>query len=459
MKKLITLCVVLSLHMVAFGQCWQSIVVQTQSLALKTDGTLWAWGYNTYGELGDGTTVSRTIPKQIGIDRNWKALSAGYFHSVAIKTDGTLWGWGDNSDGELGDGTIIKRFNPAQIGTDKDWRSTAVGYGNTVAIKTNGTLWAWGANIYGEMGDGTTTNILVPTQVGTANDWQMVGISHHTVALKKDGTLWAWGFNLYGQLGLGDTAHKTTPRQIGVAKDWQFISVGSEHTMAIKTDGTLWAWGHNWNGQLGDGTSGGTADKFTPEQIGTAKDWQLVSAGNYHTMAIKKDGTLWGWGNNSYWELGDSSLRSALTPKQIGTANDWQWVSAGNFHTMALKKDGTLWGCGDNFYGELGDSTTVDKVMLTRINIDCSVTSIDEQHTVANNISFTLYPNPADNRVFIKNESHLVIDRINILDMMGKEVLTTTNTSSVNIASLATGVYVVQIVAGGTPYQSRLVKR
>lgn len=173
-------------------------------------------------------------------------------------------------------------------------------------------------------------------------------------------------------------------------------------------------------------------------------------------MSIKKDGTLWAWGPNIFGQLGDGTLAiSQNTPIEIGTAGDWQLISVGNLYTVALKKDGTLW---VNTNGELGDSTNTIKVSPEHIKtISCTPTAIEEQHIDTNDIS--LYPNPADEVVFIKNESHLVVDQINVLDMMGKVVLTTINTSSVNIASLAAGIYVVQILAGSMPYQYRLVKR
>src|SRR5439155_1562430 len=185
----------------------------THTVALKSDGTLWAWGLNAYGQLGDGTTSrDRASPVAVGADSNWSAVAAGKgengrAHTVALKTDGTLWAWGHNGFGELGDGTPLSRSSPVQVGSTTDWMVVCAGASHTVALKSHGTLWAWGINVDGQLGDGTTaTQRLEPVQVGTATNWAAVaaGVSH-TVALKADGTLWAWGQNTFGQLGAGTT--------------------------------------------------------------------------------------------------------------------------------------------------------------------------------------------------------------------------------------------------------------
>jgi len=316
------------------------------TVAIKTDGTLWAWGGNWDGVLGDGTTISREVPVQIGAATNWASVTASGTHTVAIRTDGTLWAWGRNWHGELGDGTTITlRINPTQIGTATSWASVSAGHGRTVAIRTDGTLWAWGRNWYGELGDGTTiTPRINPTQIGTATNWTYVSAgSMHTVAMRTDGTLWAWGNNSRGQLGDDTITHRNTPVQIGTYTDWAYVSAGSEHTIAIKTDGSLWAWGSNSRGQLGDGT---TIDRSTPVRIGTATNWAYVSAGQSHTMAIRTDGTLWAWGCNSHGELGDRTTTSRNTPVQIGTDTDWVSITAGGLHTAAIRRNGTLWAWG-----------------------------------------------------------------------------------------------------------------
>jgi hypothetical protein len=216
-------------------------------LALKPDGSLWAWGDNRHGQLGDGTTA-RSTPVQVltGV----AAVSAGTWHTLALKTDGSLWAWGWNGVGQLGDGTTTDRLTPVQVLSGV--AAVSAGHNHTLAIKTDGSLWAWGSNQYGQLGDGTTTERLTPVQVLTrvvATDAN----HYHTLALKTDGSLWAWGNNQYGRLGDGTTTDRSTPVPVltGVAA----VAAGVAHTLARKTDGSLWAWGYNGFAQLGDGTT------------------------------------------------------------------------------------------------------------------------------------------------------------------------------------------------------------
>jgi len=332
-----------------------------QTVTIRTDGTLWAWGGNISGLLGDGTTTDRLTPIQIGMVTDWAFVAAGDSHTVAIRTDGTLWAWGSNSNGQLGDGTTTNRLTPIQIGTTMNWATVATSRNRTVAIRTDGTLWAWGSNSNGQLGDGTTTDRLTPIQIGTATNWASVSADwYHTVAIRTDGTLWAWGQNDYGRLGDGTTTGRLTPIQIGTATNWTSISAGRNQTVAIRTDGTLWAWGQNDYGRLGDGT---TTDRLTPIQIGTAMNWTSVSATGGATVAIRTDGTLWAWGVNHWGMLGIDYAPHTVrrTPIQIGVATNWASVAMGWGHTVAVRTDGTLWAWGRNQWGQLGDGTTTDR--------------------------------------------------------------------------------------------------
>jgi alpha-tubulin suppressor-like RCC1 family protein len=341
------------------------------TIAIKTDGTLWAWGSNKYGQLGDGTNTDRFTPTQIGTDKNWAVVSAGNYNTtMAIKTDGTLWAWGSNYGGRLGDGTEVDKNVPTQIGTDKDWAVVSAGDYHTVALKTNGSLWAWGLNYYGQLGDGTSEQKTVPTWVDWGCfDWRIISAGmNFTLAIKADGSLWCWGDNYYGQLGDGSNgtnAAKYSLTQIGIDKDWASVSAGGAHSVAIKTNGSLWAWGDNNMGQIGDGTS---ANKNIPNQIGVDKDWAVVSAGTVHTMAIKTNGTIWAWGSNGSGQLGDGTNSDKHVPTQFGDGNVWAGVSAGLNHTLAIKIDGTLWGWGLNSNGQIGYGTSTSmRIIPTQI--------------------------------------------------------------------------------------------
>ncbi|MBZ0219539.1 MAG: chitobiase/beta-hexosaminidase C-terminal domain-containing protein [Candidatus Methylomirabilis sp.] len=374
---------------------WASVATgDNHTIALKSDGRLWAWGYNYYGQLGDGTTAQRNAPVEItNIGTEWASIAAGYFHTSALKADGTLWAWGRNYYGQLGDGTTTDKYPPVQIGTDNKWASVAAGGAHTIALKSDGTLWAWGRNDFGQLGDGTTTNKYAPVQIGTDNDWASVAVgNYHAIALKSDGTLWAWGRNDSGQLGDGTTTDKYAPVQIGTDNDWASVVAGHEHAIALKSDGTLWAWGRNFAGQLGDGT---TIDKTAPVQIGTDNNWVLVAIGGNSNIALKSDGTLWAWGDDNYGQLGDGDETTIYryAPVQIGTDNKWASVATGGAHTIALKSDGTLWAWGRNAYGQLGDGTTTNKYAPVQIGADNNWASVaaGAQHSIALKSDGTLW--------------------------------------------------------------------
>ena len=196
---------------------WEFVTAEKYStLAIKTDGSLWAWGQNDFGQLGDGTYTNKRIPTRIGTDTDWAVVVTSFgAHTMAIKTDGSLWAWGKNGNGELGDGTRKSKCIPTRIGTDTDWAVITTGSKYSLAIKADGSLWAWGYNNSGRLGDGTTTDKIIPTRIGTDTDWaDVVAGDAHTVGIKTDGSLWTWGYNYYGQLGDGTTTNKLVPTLI-----------------------------------------------------------------------------------------------------------------------------------------------------------------------------------------------------------------------------------------------------
>ena len=332
--------------------------------AVKTDGTLWSWGLNTNGQLGQDDKVSRSSPVQVGSDNNWSHVAAGDYYTIAIKTNGTLWAWGQNTSfGELGQGDKVSRSSPVQIGTDTNWSVVDAGNNHVLAVKTTGTLWAWGFNGNGELGDGTLTNRSLPVQIGTLSTWTSVSAgSNHGFAIKNDNTLWGWGRGGSGELGDNTTSNSSSPIQIGT--NYSKVSAGGYYTLAIKTDGTLWGWGSNNKYQLG---LGNTTTYSSPVQIGSG--YASVSAGpddgsiSYGTsLAVKTNGTMWGWGNNSVGQVGTSiNVGSEVTSSlQIGNDTNWSVTADGIAHGVALKTNNTLWGWGINLYGQVGDGTTND---------------------------------------------------------------------------------------------------
>ena len=279
-----------------------------------------------YGELGLGDSdffegTNRNAPARVGTASDWKAVSGGHHYTLALKADGSLWAWGFN----LGD--TNNRSTPTRVGTAGDWKEVLAGDGHTLAIKTDGSLWAWGSNLWGALGLRGYDLLSSPTRVDTAGDWMAVSTGlHYTLALKTDGSLWAWGFNWYGQLGLGYSTDWNAPTRVGTAGDWKTVSAGQYHTLAIKTDGSLWAWGRNKYGVLGIGLGGDIfedTNQNAPTRVGTASDWKEVLAGTNHTVAIKNDGSLWAWGGNYHGQLGIGNTIGKVVPTLVvGAATD-----------------------------------------------------------------------------------------------------------------------------------------
>ena len=290
---------------IAGGTNWKQVSCgYAITAAIKTDGTLWLCGYGTYGQLGNNASGfpggSRSSPVQtITGGTNWKQVSCGLGtdsgHTAAIKTDGTLWTWGGNSRGQLGDGTRVNKSSPVQtIAGGTNWKSVSAGYNSTAAIKTDGTLWVCGYNNNGQLGDSTTAHKSSPVQtIAGGTNWKQVSMGGygHMAAVKTDGTLWLCGYNAHGELGRGSAdfvAHASPAQTIAGGTNWKSVSCGHRnHVAAIKTDGTLWGWGLNDHGKLGDNT---ITDKSSPVQtIAGGTNWKSAGSGVYHTIALKDD--------------------------------------------------------------------------------------------------------------------------------------------------------------------------
>jgi alpha-tubulin suppressor-like RCC1 family protein len=275
---------------------------------------------------------------------NWKQVAPGIYHTAAIKTDGTLWTWGQNTYGQLGDNTTTHKSSPVQtVAGGTNWKQVACG-NHTAAIKTDGTLWTWGRDNYGQLGDNTTANKSSPVQtVAGGTNWKQVSSgTNHTAAIKTDGTLWTWGRDNYGQLGNNTTANKSSPVQtVAGGTNWKQVAGDATHTAAIKTDGTLWMWGYNLYGQLGNNT---ITSKSSPVQtVAGGTNWKQISCGYHHTIAIKTDGTLWTWGYDNYGQLGNNTITSKSSPVQtVAGGTNWKQVAGGGYHTIAIS-EGDNW--------------------------------------------------------------------------------------------------------------------
>jgi alpha-tubulin suppressor-like RCC1 family protein len=299
---------------------WSNITAGYGHVILqKSDGTLWGMGDNSSGQLGSDVFGFYTVIVQIGTGNDWSQISAGkQNHTLGIKANGTLWSWGNNQYGKLGDGTTVDKYAPTQIGTETNWVQVSAGGYHSMAIKTDGTLWTWGDNQYAALGDGTTNNRLVPTQIGT-DTWAAIAAGeNYSVAIKTDGTLWAWGLNNFGQLGDGTGASRAAPVKISTFTDWTKIFAEFAHNLAIRANQTLWSWGLDNYGQLGNGGNGGNSPQV---QVGTDTDWNQITEGYEHSVALKNDGSLWAWGYDFFGQVGDGVNLDNWEPTLINCPN------------------------------------------------------------------------------------------------------------------------------------------
>jgi alpha-tubulin suppressor-like RCC1 family protein len=330
-------------------------------MALLADGTLRSWGYNDQGALGfdnpSGQSSTYSTPQFVSGISQVISIAAGNNHSVALCSDGSLWTWGYNSSGQLGDGTTTNHSAPAHVSGVSNVGTVAAGGNHTVIQKLDGTLWAWGSNSSGQLGNGTTTNSSSPTQITSISSVSdVIAGSDSTLFLKSDGTIWGCGNNANGQLGDGTTTNRSTPVQANGLSQIVAIAEGASHTIALKADGTVWTWGRNVNGQLGrTGTT--TIPQAVPGLTGVIG----VGAGGNSSIAFKSDGTVWAWGDNIYGQLGIGSTTSKSTPTQtVGWSNLASVAIGGNGHTVAVKLDGSIWTVGNNALGQLGNGTVVN---------------------------------------------------------------------------------------------------
>ena len=323
-------------------------------VALKADGTVWTWGANGQGQLGNGNQTQQNSPVQASGLSDVVAVAAGQQHALAVKRDGTVWAWGLNANGQLAESTSVpRRTTPTQITVLTDVIDVAAGEAHSLALKRDGTVCAWGSNFYGQLGNGNNTQQTTPQCLSLSGITAIRAGAQHSMVLKTDGeptgSVWTFGNNATRQIGDGTNVARNTPVQVhsGV----RAIGAAYEHSLALSSDGIVMVWGRNVDGELGDGTQ---AERSRPTAMADLDGVTFVGGARRFSLALNGSGSLWTSG---------AALGSTLiTPYRIpGVGTTVLTADGGVSFAVAARRDGTVWTWGPNTSGQLGDGTTTDR--------------------------------------------------------------------------------------------------
>ena len=331
----------------------------SHSFGVRNDGVVYAWGLNSSGQLGDGSTTKRSTPVQISSLANIVGVGAGTSHGIAVANDASVWVWGDNSIGQLGNATYSSGSVTPAMMSNVVAKAVAAGRYFSYALKSDGTVYAWGDNSNGQLGDGTTNPRNSAVKVANLTGVTAVAAGHdHGLAILADGTVRTWGRGDSGNLGDGGVVDRSTPVAVSGLTGVTAVAGGAFHSMALKSDGTVWSWGFNGFGELGDGTH---VQRNTPVQVTVLSGVIAIAAGNQSSYALKNDGTMWAWGRNSNGELGNVGTAAASLPTLVTGLTSVAGIAAGNYDALAVKSDGTVRAWGLNASSELGDGTVISR--------------------------------------------------------------------------------------------------
>jgi len=439
-------------------------------------GAVQSWGWNMNGQLGDGSRTNRTAPVLVsGLQVvAVVAISAHKYHSLFLKSEGTVWASGYNRNGQLGDGSRIQRLTPVQVTGLTGITAIAAGGNHSLFLKNDSTVWGCGRNLHGPLGDSTRYDTLTPMQVCTTGITAIAAGGAHSLFLKSNGTVWVCGYNFYGQLGIGSQNARFTPAQVTGLSGITAIAAGNYHSIFLKSDSTVWTCGENSNGQLGNGTT--VFGITTPVQVSGLRGITAIAGGEHHSLFLKNDGTVWACGQNYFGQLGDSSTTDRTTPVQVSGLTGITAIAAGGAHSLFLKNDGTAWACGYNGYGALSDTTTTTRTTPVQVSGFC-VEAISEDipdttfstarmsnsvftttDGTSEKLSVQVFPNPSSGKFMINNNGIASEGyQLKIYNMFGEEVThLQLNTGSLpsggqgwalDISSQPNGVYFMQVSA------------
>ncbi len=371
------------------------------TVAVDSNGYVWSWGRNYYGQLGDGTNINRKEPVRVRVDGDEEEflseiidVAAGYNHIIALDENGHVWAWGSNERGQLGNGNsgfeanksmAVKVKGPGGLELLAGIEAIAAGFEHSIALDANGNVYAWGSNSYGQLGDNTTENRSTPVRVvssdGKGTLSGIIAIAAgvvHTIALDVGGNVWAWGSNFYGQLGIGTFGPddlESTPVQVkgpgseGYLSNIIIIATGGSHSLALDESGSVYAWGDNYYGQLGIGSD---FNLRTPHRVkglegeGFLTEMETIAAGGSHSLAANENENVWAWGKCDNGQLGAGNLGLFWKTTPVRTKGHEEQgyltgivaIDGGSYHTVALDDSGNVWTWGSNSHGQLGDGTS-----------------------------------------------------------------------------------------------------
>ena len=370
----------------------------SHSLAIDADGNVYAWGDYSKGQSGTSTTtINSPTPFKIDELTAIKAVDAGKEHTLALGEDGSIWAWGGNSAGQLGNGTTTASNKPVRPEVEDGVTFSAIAAGglHSVALASDNRVWVWGSNSAGQLGNGSTVSSNKPVKLEVKDGSKDVAFTAiaagrlHTLALDNEGYVWAWGEGKSGQLGQGNTANKKSPAKIKGIENVTMITAGDDHNVALDEDGKLWSWGKNTNGQLGLGSP---FSYTKPQEIKGLQDVEYISAGGSHSLALSEDGKVYGWGSNNKGQLGTGNKKK-FKPEEISIE-----VTTCEPDDMSVEKDGkevkeidlnltsaksaevtvTLTGESDCAFAGKTVTATVNKTGKSKITIDKSKETNEE---------------------------------------------------------------------------------
>lgn len=411
-------------------------------------GKVRAAGANFDGVFGDGTSDNSGSAEAKNIS-NTIAVAAGYQHSMALLSDGTVWSWGVNGKGQLGDGTYSARNTPVKVKGLTGITKIAAGNEHSLALKNDSTVWTWGFNEDGQLGDGTKIEKAAPVKVsGLTGIIAISGGYSFSIALKKDGTVYFWGWTL------GNDSDLNIPVKVSGLNGIIAIAAGQYHALALKKDGSVWSWGSNSWGELGNSST--IQSSATPVQVSSLSGIIGIASGfeSAFSLAVKSDGTAWSWGNNNGGQLGDGTTVNRNSPVKVTGLSNITQVLGGPVYALGLKNDGTTWGWGATS-NVLGKDFEFNQFSPKRATDLCTA-SMGVENT-SNLNSLLIYPNPSSGKFLVELPMESENLRLEVYTVLGEKILNQELLKEIDISRYPKGIYFAKIYQGENVLERKLI--